>query len=32
MSDLVDYLLARRRLFDAAATEARIALTANFIQ
>lgn len=32
MGDLVDYLLARRRLFDAAATEARIALTANFIQ
>lgn len=32
MSDLIDYLLGRRRMLEAAATEARIALSANFIQ
>lgn len=32
MGDLIDYLLARRRMLQAAATEARIALSANFIQ
>jgi hypothetical protein len=31
MSDLIDYLLARRKLLNAAAADARIALSANFI-
>lgn len=32
MGDLIVYLLARRRMLEAAAAEARIALSANFIQ
>lgn len=32
MGELIDYLLARRKMLAAAAAEARIALSANFIQ